>query len=289
MRIRTVKPEFFTHEGLYDLERETGLPIRVAFAGLFCATDREGRFRWRPRILKLDILPYDDVDFSRVLDALATRGFIRKYIVDGEVYGFIPTFLKHQVINNRESPSQLPTPIDFVEFGDACPTRAPRVTDLHVHAQGEMEYGNGNGMGNGIGNPPTPRKRGKAAGAAACGDGPNPQSLMEIWNANTDPPIARCLELSDDRIRSAKARLKKQPDLSVWVEAARRVNASAFCRGEKGGWKANFDFFVRPGTLTKIQEGKYDDRGASRPAQAPAPSVNAIWQKKLAEQEAQTK
>ena len=69
MRIRTVKPEFFTHEGLFELEKETGLPIRVAFAGLWCAADREGRFKWEPRRLGVQILPYDQVDFSRVLDA----------------------------------------------------------------------------------------------------------------------------------------------------------------------------------------------------------------------------
>ena len=49
MRIRTVKPEFFTHEGLFDAEKATKLPLRVAFVGLWCAADREGRFRWEPR------------------------------------------------------------------------------------------------------------------------------------------------------------------------------------------------------------------------------------------------
>jgi hypothetical protein len=32
-RIRTIKPEFFRHGGLFDAEIETGLPLRVAFAG----------------------------------------------------------------------------------------------------------------------------------------------------------------------------------------------------------------------------------------------------------------
>ena len=58
-RIRTVKPEFFQHEGLFDLEQFSGLPIRVAFAGLWTCCDREGRFKWRSRQLKTDILPYD--------------------------------------------------------------------------------------------------------------------------------------------------------------------------------------------------------------------------------------
>jgi hypothetical protein len=111
-RIRSIKPDFFRHEGLFEAEKATGFPLRVAFAGLWTAADREGRFRWSPRALKLDCLPYDDIDFSRVLDALATRGFIVRYRVDGTDYGLIPAFAKHQVINNRESPSSLPEPTE---------------------------------------------------------------------------------------------------------------------------------------------------------------------------------
>ena len=112
-RIRTVKPKLFTHEGLYDAEHETGLPLRLSFIGLFTEADRDGRFQWRPRTLKAAILPFDDVDFSRVLDALATRGFLVKYSSRaGEKLGVIPTFRLHQAINNKEPPSTLDAPSD---------------------------------------------------------------------------------------------------------------------------------------------------------------------------------
>lgn len=125
-RIRTVKPELFKHEGLFDAEQETGLPLRLAFIALFTCCDREGRFKWRPRALKLDALPYDDLDFSRVLDALWTRGFVVKYAVDGEEFGFIKSFTRHQVINNRESESELPAPDENSILTPTC-TREPRV------------------------------------------------------------------------------------------------------------------------------------------------------------------
>ena len=149
MRIRTIKPEFFHHEGLFEAEMETKLPIRVAFAGLWCIADREGRFKWEPRRIGVQVLPYDGVDFSRVLDALATRAFVLKYRVGDACFGWIPSFLKHQVINNRESESVLPdpegnieeTPINTEEI-DACPTRAPR--DDHA-GQGEGKGREGNG------------------------------------------------------------------------------------------------------------------------------------------------
>lgn len=109
-RIRTIKPDFFRHHDLYQAEVETGLPLRVAYAGLWTEADREGRFKWSPPELKLGCLPYDELDFSRVLDALITRGFIVKYVCQGRDYGWIPSFKDHQVINNRESPSVLPEP-----------------------------------------------------------------------------------------------------------------------------------------------------------------------------------
>ncbi len=109
-RIRTVKPEFFRHEQLFEAEKACGLPLRLAFAGLWTACDREGRFVWKPRALKLDALPYDDVDFAAVLDALAAHGFIVKYEAGGSTYGHIPSWSKHQHVNQRESPSVIPAP-----------------------------------------------------------------------------------------------------------------------------------------------------------------------------------
>ncbi len=108
-RIRTVKPEFFQHEGLFDLEQETGWPMRIAFEGLWCQADREGRFKWQPRTLKAQVCPFDELDFSRVLDALATRGFLIKYAVGDVFFGLIPTFKSHQIINNKERVSSLPS------------------------------------------------------------------------------------------------------------------------------------------------------------------------------------
>jgi hypothetical protein len=139
VRIRTIKPEFFLHEDLFDLEEETHLPIRVAFAGLWCAADREGRFHWKIRRLKSQILPYDDVDFSRVLHALTTRGLIVKYASGDDQYGWIPNFTKHQMINNREKDSELPEPPESAQ--EVIPTRAARVPDASLtpleHAQAE--------------------------------------------------------------------------------------------------------------------------------------------------------
>jgi hypothetical protein len=125
-RIRSIKPDFFRHEELYQSEHESGLPLRVAFAGLFTVADREGRFKWKPKTLKMDILPWDEVDFGAVLLSLRSYGFVKHYKVDGKEYGWIPTFKDHQVINNKEGKSTLP---EYRPELDATFTRAARVPD----------------------------------------------------------------------------------------------------------------------------------------------------------------
>jgi hypothetical protein len=112
MHIRTVKPDFFRHEGLYELEKRVKLPVRLAFEGLWCAADREGRFEWKPRHLKLDILPWDEINFAAVLDALHGAGFVLRYRVEDREFGVIPSFSEHQQINNKEAASKIPPPSD---------------------------------------------------------------------------------------------------------------------------------------------------------------------------------
>ena len=141
MRIRTIKPEFFLHERLFEAEQQSGLPLRVAYAGLWCAADREGRFKWEPRRLGVQILPYDQVDFSRVLHALTTRGFIVKYASETGECGVIPSFTTHQVINNRERESELPAPPESLENKgiDACGTREARDDDGNTELKSGRE------------------------------------------------------------------------------------------------------------------------------------------------------
>jgi hypothetical protein len=109
-RIRTIKPGFFRHEDLYEAERSSGFPLRLVFAGLWTVADREGRFEWKPRAIKLDVLPYDDIDFAAALEALAAHGFIVKYTAGGRTFAHIPSWGKHQQVNVREAKSEIPAP-----------------------------------------------------------------------------------------------------------------------------------------------------------------------------------
>lgn len=102
-RIRTVKPELFKHEDLYGAEVACQLPLRVAFVALFGCCDREGRFQWRPQRLKIEMLPYDDVDMAQVLDALVSHGFLKNI---STLVSVMAVFRLGHVINILTSVSQ---------------------------------------------------------------------------------------------------------------------------------------------------------------------------------------
>jgi hypothetical protein len=139
MRIRTIKPEFFTHEGIQKAEEESGLPLRLAFIGLWCAADREGRFKWEPRRLGVMIMPYETVDFSAILEALAAAGFVVRY--GGGRFGLIASFAEHQRINPREAASQIPA-FDTTEQDDSL-QRTCRISENE--SRGMQECGEGKG------------------------------------------------------------------------------------------------------------------------------------------------
>jgi hypothetical protein len=104
-RIRTIKPEFFTSD---DIVSMTPL-ARLFYVSLWCEADREGRFSWNTRTLKRRYLSGDDVDVDMLAGELTDANLIEIYEVDGRLYAEILSFKNHQVINNREAESVLPS------------------------------------------------------------------------------------------------------------------------------------------------------------------------------------
>lgn len=142
-RIRTIKPGFFRHEDLFEAERASGFPLRLIFAGLWTVADREGRFEWKPRAIKLDVLPYDDIDFASALEALAAHGFIVKYTAGGRTFAHIPSWSKHQQVNVREAKSEIPAPS---ETGESTCMHMPEPVQVRGEQEQEQEQ-EGKGTG----------------------------------------------------------------------------------------------------------------------------------------------
>lgn len=238
-RIRTIKPEFFTHEDLFDLEQQTNLPIRLAFAGLWTCCDRKGRFKWRPRQLKVSILPYDDCDFSRVLDALATRGFVVKYASGTEIYGYVPSWDEHQFINNKEPESTIPEPTEN-QILDACLTRESREDDA-LSTRGVKE-----GKG----------KEGKEGNNAS--ESREVEEFLATWNENRGE-LPEAQKLTATRKKKLSLRIREGLTRETFAQAVKLAAITPFCTGKNDrGWRLDFDFLIENDTnLTKVLEGKY--------------------------------
>ena len=188
-RIRTVKPELFLHDELFDAEAESGLPVRLAFIGLFTVADREGRFIWRPRQLKAQIFPYDaGLDFELVLDALVKSGFVVHYEVDGKEFGVISSFLAHQQINSKEAQSKLPAPVKGKNLLHNQPLseRKSPVPNVHMNSSeftSPVKEANGNSYGEGKG------REGKGKEGVTSNDVCSELEISEIEISEPKPDV----------------------------------------------------------------------------------------------------
>ena len=105
-RARNIKPGFWRNEELVELPFQT----RLLFIGLWNLADKEGRLENRPKKIKLEIFPADDVDISLEITRLSEAGLVKVYEADGKRCIEVVNFKKHQNPHHREAESELPAP-----------------------------------------------------------------------------------------------------------------------------------------------------------------------------------
>ena len=103
-RARNIKPAFFKNADLVETSFET----RLLFIGLWTLADREGRLQDRPKQIKMELFPADNVDVEACLNALVEYGFIRRYVADGKKIIQVVNFERHQTPHGKEADSELP-------------------------------------------------------------------------------------------------------------------------------------------------------------------------------------
>lgn len=108
-RIRTVKPEMPEDEKLGQVSRDA----RLTFMLLITRCDDHGRFRAAYPLLRGSLFPYDDDVTAKDVEAwvgeLVDLGMVRLYRKDGETFGCLVNWAKHQRIDNAAR-SNLPAP-----------------------------------------------------------------------------------------------------------------------------------------------------------------------------------
>lgn len=91
-RIRSCFPGQWTDEDFVECS-----PLaRLLVIGLRNEADDQGVFEWKPRALKMRLLPADDVSVTDLLAELSAQRQVMPYEIDGKAYGAIRNFMLWQ-------------------------------------------------------------------------------------------------------------------------------------------------------------------------------------------------
>jgi hypothetical protein len=161
MRIRSIKPEFWSHR-MHEVISETASLLAL---GLLNYADDAGRFLAIPRTIECTLFPVraPKKAVGACLEELEAVGFIQRYsaTMDGRevTLGVIASFRRHQVIN-RPFPSRLaPPPFTERSVNDTAPEPAPLTEDSPPDSLITPVMDRKGREGKGI-TPKAPRKRG---------------------------------------------------------------------------------------------------------------------------------
>jgi uncharacterized phage protein (TIGR02220 family) len=131
-RIRYIKPDFWKDEDIAELPHQA----RLFFIGLWNFADKSGRLEYRPKLLKVEIFPYENVDIEKLMALLLKhkstgKPFLQRYEVSGNVYLQILSWDRHQKPHHQEQASKIPPapPYTLTEKGMGMGTGTESVLD----------------------------------------------------------------------------------------------------------------------------------------------------------------
>lgn len=108
--------------------------------------------------------------------------------------------------------------------------------------------------------------------------GPDPEQVKATWNAMAARHgLSQVSLMNGPRIRALRARVAEDParqSIGWWKDYFDRVAAGPWLRGENGtGWRAGFDWVLKPSNLPRILEGSFDSQTPKKVAAAPRRGV----------------
>lgn len=135
-RIRSIKPEFWTSEQVVNLPVVT----RLFFIGLWNFCDDRGVHPYAPKVLKMRVMPGDDIGEADVLAMLAQleqEGLINRFEGgDGKDYIWVTGWFLHQKV---EKPNyKYPAPPKIGEQSANTPRTVPEQSASSPRAVGEQ-------------------------------------------------------------------------------------------------------------------------------------------------------
>lgn len=258
-RSRNIKPGFTKNEFLAQRTFEA----RLLFALLPTIADREGRLEDRPLRIKGELFPYEGVDVELLLSQLAEvlpgqdHPFIVRYQVDGKRYIQIVKFLDNQCPHKDEKPSVIPSyeEASEAEVGIVVASCSQSVS-ITQHAESELKnkgirYKETN---NSVSDPLT-----KGNDATEHID-PQQREFVDLWN-NTRG-VHKLQSFSKKRAQAFQNRLGETIDGVPWFETLKDALQRKFplqcTSADPHSWLPDVDWILKPDSLLKIMEGKYD-------------------------------
>lgn len=206
-RIRTIKPEFFSHEEL----AEKSAHARLLAIGLLTLADCKGRLRWVPMLVHAQVFPWEaSVDIETLLGELISASYLLHYEVDGKRYVQITNFLKHQRISGKEASyeSLIPPPPENPIKTNAKQGKHPDASQGSTQVPLGTEEQRNRGTGEeGTGEEGT-GEQGKESLSASSGRCEYSGEFERFWN-----------------VFPRQRRSKKQEAYRKWKQALKRVDA----------------------------------------------------------------
>lgn len=106
-RIRSVHPGLFKDEAFMELS----MGARVLLIGVWTIADDHGVFEWKPKAIRAEVFPGDNVDIDALLSELVTHQFVVRFEDCDRAYAVVRNFCLYQ--RPREPSYRFPFPQDI--------------------------------------------------------------------------------------------------------------------------------------------------------------------------------
>lgn len=288
MRSRNIKPGFFHNEELV----ECSFPARLLFVGLWCLADRAGYLEDRPKKIKIQVFPADNVDSEELLGELSGANLIKRYIAADRKYIWIPGFRSHQNPHRREKPSTIPPHPDDAERrpaheGEGTDPEDEKQgqdpsKDMPRTDQGQTQDEPGHGRARLIPdtgilipdslNPDSGNLKEKTLSDESDDGQPEPPQpktppcpyadIVALWNEKM-PELPQVKKMGDPLKKKIRARWngdKEAQTMGFWAGFLDYIRESDFLMGRtEKPFRASLDWICGPENWGKVYNGNYEN------------------------------
>lgn len=99
-RIRSIKPEFWIDEKIVDLS----MAARLLFIGIWNFADDQGYIEHKPRRIKMQVFPGDDIDIEKLIDELIDVGLVAEFDSPLGPLLHVRNWQRHQRVDKAAQP-----------------------------------------------------------------------------------------------------------------------------------------------------------------------------------------